>query len=253
MSGSAPAVGSWTKHWDPSSKQHFYYDASTGQTTWGRPIPPSKNTESLKREEEGTLLEGIFLQHAKETAQHHDVRPRRRKRGGSRDRKNNNKRIFTDDGQPQNETIEDDELRKDYISFAKEYYVTAPFRDTGGKQICVICQKRKASAVLFPCEHKCVCARCIEREGFGATRTASEREALCPVCCQQVVFVAPCKGGGKEAELYWRWVDEIKPPLPKGFQRNFHNAAILLQIQTEPDSHKTWDTPPEAACCCILS
>lgn len=52
-----------------------------------------------------------------------------------------------------------------------------------------------------------------------------------PECSQQVVFVAPCKGGGKEAELYWRWVEEIKSPLPKGFQRNFHNAAILLQVR----------------------
>ncbi|CAM9890313.1 unnamed protein product [Ectocarpus fasciculatus] len=250
MGGIGPAVGSWTKHWDPSSKQHFYYESSTGQTTWGRPVP-AKNTESLKREGEGSLLEGIYLQQAKETAQHHDdVRPRRRRRGGSKDRKH---RVFADDDLPQNETIEDEEPRKDYISFAKEYYLTAPFRDAGGKQMCVICQKRKASAVLFPCEHKCVCARCIEREGFGATRTASERGALCPVCCQQVVFVAPYRGGGKEAELYWRWVQEVKPPLPKGFQRNFHNAAILLQIQTEPDSHKTWDRPPEDACCCILS
>lgn len=61
------------------------------------------------------------MQQAKETAQDHDVRPRRRKHGGSKDRKN---RVFADDAQPQNETIEDDEPRK---VRAPNSYVKVPF------------------------------------------------------------------------------------------------------------------------------
>lgn len=48
---------------------------------------------------------------------------------------------------------------------------------------------------------------------------------------QQVVFVAPCKGGKKETELYWRWVEEVKPPLPRDFRHKFHMAAILLKVR----------------------
>ena len=47
---------------------------------------------------------------------------------------------------------------------------------------------------------------------------------------QQVVFVAPCKGGKKETELYWRWVEEVKPPLPRDFRHKFHMTAILLKV-----------------------
>ncbi|CAM9224345.1 unnamed protein product [Hapterophycus canaliculatus] len=129
--------------------------------------------------------------------------------------------------------------------------MTAPFRDAGGKQVCVICQKRKASGVFFPCEHKCACRRCIERGGFGNAAAGNKGGSLCPVCCQQVAFVAPCTRGKKEAELYWRWVLEVKPPLPRDFQRKFHMAAILLKIKTEPDSHETWDRPSSQ--CCALS
>lgn len=53
----------------------------------------------------------------------------------------------------------------------------------------------------------------------------------CTPCSQQVVFVAPCKGGKKETELYWRWVEEVKPPLPRDFPHKFHMAAILLEVR----------------------
>lgn len=57
---------------------------------------------------------------------------------------------------------------------------------------------------------------------------------------QQVVFVAPCKGGQKETELYWQWVQEVKPPLPRNFRHNFHMAAILLKVnQSTPPSRES--------------
>lgn len=69
---------------------------------------------------------------------------------------------------------------QDYLNFATEYSATAPYRDTKGKQTCVICQRRRASGVFFPCEHKCVCTRCIASEGFG--KAGIDAESLCPVC-----------------------------------------------------------------------
>lgn len=71
---------------------------------------------------------------------------------------------------------------QDYISFAKEYSITAPFRDISGRQTCVICQTRKASGVFFPCEHKCACRRCIEHGGFGKPGAVSKGGSLCPIC-----------------------------------------------------------------------
>lgn len=43
--------------------------------------------------------------------------------------------------------------------------------------------------------------------------------------------MAPNKGGKKETELYWRWVEEVKPSLPRDFRHNFHMAAILLKVR----------------------
>ncbi|CAM9832407.1 unnamed protein product [Pylaiella littoralis] len=270
MSGTAP-VGSWTRHWDPSSELFFYYDRSTGRTTWDHPDPPDQVFDSpralQRRADDSAAIEGVVLQKTRRsngsrpceesgTAQQPDAlvhqhaaaagHPKHRKRIASKD-----SRVYTDTLLHKDSSIEDEEPRKDYIGFAKEYCMTAPFRDTGGKQSCVICQKYKASGVFFPCEHKCACRRCIEREGFGKTAAASGGGSLCPVCCEQVVFVAPNKGGKKETELYWRWVEEVKPSLPRDFRHNFHMAAILLKIKTEPDSDKTWDRPSGSACCVL--
>ncbi|CAN0440150.1 unnamed protein product, partial [Scytosiphon promiscuus] len=46
---------------------------------------------------------------------------------------------------------------------------------------------------------------------------------------QQVVFVVPYRGGD-EADEYWRWVREVKPPLPRGFRHRFHMAGIMLTL-----------------------
>eukprot|EP00752_Nemacystus_decipiens_P005307 g4814.t1 len=196
--------------------------------------------------------QGSARQHQEDALVHRrqqqpDGHPKRRKPGASKDAK----RIYTDEPLKLEKGITDEEPRKDYIGIAREYSITAPFRDTSGKQTCVICQSRKAAGVFFPCEHKCACRRCIEQGGFGRPGAVSKGGSLCPVCCQQVVFVAPCKGGKKETELYWRWVEEVKPPLPRDFRHKFHMAAILLKIKAEPDSHKTWDRPTASECCTL--
>ena len=73
-------------------------------------------------------------------------------------------------------------LVQDYLKLADEYSITAPFREMGGDQTCVLCLTRKASDVFFPCEHKCVCGRCSRVEGFGEEESDGEGGQMCPVC-----------------------------------------------------------------------
>lgn len=58
---------------------------------------------------------------------------------------------------------------------------------------------------------------------------------------QQVAFVVPYKDGS-EATKYWRWVQEIKPPLPKGFRGRFHMAAILLKVGHSLHNGTDWSS-----------
>lgn len=49
----------------------------------------------------------------------------------------------------------------------------------------------------------------------------------------QICYMVPYKDG-REAEAYWRWVQEAEPPLPRGFRDKFHMAAIYLQVYRAP-------------------
>lgn len=61
-------------------------------------------------------------------------------------------------------------------------------------------------------------------------RLTSDPLHLCSSTRQPVQYIVPYKDG-KEAGKYWRWVEEVKPPLPRGFRHNFHMAAILLKVR----------------------
>ncbi|CAM9447359.1 unnamed protein product [Laminaria digitata] len=257
-----PQVGSWSRHWDPSTELYFYYEGCSGLTTWDAPNPPEPpNLRELVEDKDRRDRRHVQLPARRVREPPDGMHRRESRRNRPRPQKN---RLAPLKGAPlksaprnrrrqyqESKDEDDDNPRKDYLKLADEYSITAPFRETGGNQTCVLCQTRKASDVFFPCEHKSVCGRCSRAEGFGEEESDGGGGQLCPVCCQQVVFVVPYKGGD-EADEYWRWVQEVKPPLPRGFRHKFHRAAIMLKIKSEPDSHKTWDRP-EASACCVLS
>ena len=124
---------------------------------------------------------------------------------------------------------------KDYIQMAKNYKRMEPYRcDSPSTQnACLNCQSmvfktfffRDAnkhrpsnrtekinglSKVFFPCEHLCVCDRCFTDNGPWD---------ICPLCSQNIKVIFDHTG--KEKEDYWRWVNEIRPPLNSSFRKAF--------------------------------
>ncbi len=63
--------------------------------------------------------------------------------------------------------------------------------------------------VFFPCEHLCVCDTCY-RHKFQWSE--------CPLCHQEIKVIFD-HDNGREQDDYWDWVNEIKPPLPVGFEK----------------------------------
>ena len=57
--------------------------------------------------------------------------------------------------------VKDFEVRKKYY-----HQVGQPDEWLPGMRCC-LCEKRQAVKVLWPCEHKCLCRKCIERNNIG--------------------------------------------------------------------------------------
>lgn len=123
-------------------------------------------------------------------------------------------------------------LNKDYLAMTREYAQAEAYRDKAGNQLCLLCQREPSSAVFFPCGHKCVCTGCIRSNRImesGKAQTMAtgpngeENWSFCPLCNDEIKRMLPHTGD--EEKRYWAWVNEIKPPLPHGFERCFKKDA----------------------------
>ena len=135
---------------------------------------------------------------------------------------------------------------QDYMALARTYSMQVRFAasqlKSGERPLCVLCNKNNCSMVLFPCEHSCICAKCIEKEHFCALDSPLMTQGgccSCPLCAGVIRKMLPYEGGN-EVEKYWAWVHEINPLLPKGFMKNWrHSAAIIEKVRVvnnEPDN-----------------
>ena len=116
---------------------------------------------------------------------------------------------------------------KDYISLAKDYKRMESYRCNNPITMinCVLCadtvqkvknlpnngfsKKNVAMKVFFPCEHLCLCNSCYNKETWDT----------CPLCHENIKVIFD--HDGKEVEAYWRWVNEIVPPISSSFKRAF--------------------------------
>lgn len=111
---------------------------------------------------------------------------------------------------------------KDYISLAKDYKRMESYRCNNPITMidCVLCantvqkvkigsKKNAAMKVFFPCEHLCLCNSCYNKETWDT----------CPLCHENIKVIFD--HDGKEVEAYWRWVNEIVPPISSSFKRAF--------------------------------
>ncbi|GMI18541.1 hypothetical protein TrLO_g14893 [Triparma laevis f. longispina] len=114
-------------------------------------------------------------------------------------------------------------MNKDYMSMAREYVVTTPFRNLDSQEIkCALCKTGIAKTVFFPCTHKCVCDECIEKNKIGKPGLEGSWN-MCPICCDEIKIALPSTGD--EVERYWKWVREVKPFIPPNFIRAFHKRS----------------------------
>lgn len=133
---------------------------------------------------------------------------------------------------------------KDYLGMAQLYRIQRKYSDpTAQDLLCLLCRKRYATDVFFPCEHRCVCRKCIEQEHICSDSMLADVPdgyCNCSLCADIIKLILPAEGGA-EVEKYWQWVyEEPMQPLPVGFLRDFrHSAAVIRAVYgntNDPDS-----------------
>eukprot|EP00619_Florenciella_sp_RCC1007_P001620 CAMPEP_0205908836 /NCGR_PEP_ID=MMETSP1325-20131115/3479_1 /ASSEMBLY_ACC=CAM_ASM_000708 /TAXON_ID=236786 /ORGANISM="Florenciella sp., Strain RCC1007" /LENGTH=198 /DNA_ID=CAMNT_0053275077 /DNA_START=15 /DNA_END=611 /DNA_ORIENTATION=- len=128
---------------------------------------------------------------------------------------------------------------------AREYAQFKAYRDLDGDQFCLLCHKAPSTHVLFPCGHKCICDGC--RKSNGVVDSATWQKALanpegggelwsfCPLCNEEIKRIS--RHTGTEYEDYWKWVNEVKPPLPRGFKAKFKRTHLEARVCGGSASH----------------
>ena len=123
---------------------------------------------------------------------------------------------------------------QDYLELARLYKLQRPYSDINYSKACVLCRKKKATHVLFPCEHRCICASCMKKEEICADSRVSSMShgcCNCPLCAAVIKRILPFEHG-KEIERYWSWVYEFPPPLPEDFLKVKRTFFIFVSLIT---------------------
>ena len=130
---------------------------------------------------------------------------------------------------------------QDYLALARMHHMQAPYTVSqmsmgADRPSCVLCNKNQCGQVLFPCEHSCICDKCMQKESFCANddpRAAQGGCCSCPLCAALIRKILPYENG-KEVGKYWKWVNEVNPQLPNGFLKNWrHSAAVIQKIRID--------------------
>ena len=141
---------------------------------------------------------------------------------------------------------EDDSPRvfhQDYLNMARQYKTQRLYSDIKiAAQICVLCNKRNATHVLFPCEHRCLCNVCIDKEEICADNKMVEKThgyCNCPLCAGVIKKILPFDEG-KEVEEYWKWVYEFQPVFTDKFHKRWkHSASVIDKVYVQRADDET--------------
>ena len=122
---------------------------------------------------------------------------------------------------------------QDYLALARLYKIQRPYSDPSYQALCLLCQRNFCEDVFFPCEHHCVCRKCIRRERIceeHALKKDPNGYCQCSLCASTIKRILPMEHGA-EVKKYWDWVYEEKVQLPIGFMRNWrHSGAVIKKI-----------------------
>lgn len=119
---------------------------------------------------------------------------------------------------------------------------------------CVLCMASKPTCVFFPCQHMCVCNKCISTNDMSpdfpmlldrwcvllavheliTCLVTFSVDSVCPVCKADIFLILPHTG--TEEMEYWDWVLATKPALPSEFKFDFKIAGIKLSEHSVAES-----------------
>lgn len=237
----------WSEHIDRSSGAPFYYNASTGETTWQRPLQLQRNSPDEIETQHSSDAQ-FRVEYPSQAQSHvHLQLLKTQENGTQRSVKSDLSGLsLANNCDPADmRTADTKEPRKvDYLGLVQAYQQQAPYRNLDGDQACLVCHKRPSTHVFFPCQHKCVCEKCNAK----IEQTHPEIALLCPVCGEHARKILPHTGN--EIEEYWEWVMEIKPPLPSGFKNRFKHTKYTLRHMMAHPQEETEVIPSE---CCSIS
>jgi hypothetical protein len=216
----------WTQHYDDAQQAFYYHNAVSNETTWE---PPTENSD-------------IYTQHQYNHDQDNEMPTMSTKLKPVASSKKGSVKIATVESTTCHPDFDDENpiggTQQDYIGLAKIYTIQRPYCDGSATVKCVLCRvKSNCIQVFYPCQHRCVCDDCITSQQVCAMEDVVKfpnGHCNCPLCGQIIKKMLPVEEGGKEEEVYWKWVLEVKPPLPDNFMKGFrHSAAIIQKIHIE--------------------
>ena len=216
----------WTQHHDETSGHDYFYNDATGVTQWEPPVADAAASAPPPHLPASRQPQPRAQAHPQPVLHQPSLVPTAASRPAVAEPK----------PAAMSEAIEP--LNKDYASMAREYAQFKAYRDLDGDQFCLLCHKAPSTYVLFPCGHKCICDGCKKSNGVVDSATwqkamanpngGGELWSFCPLCNEEIKRIS--KHTGTEYEDYWKWVNEVKPPLPRGFKSKFKSTHVEVRV-----------------------
>jgi hypothetical protein len=173
-------------------------------------------------------------------------------------RSNRRTRAEVLDPLPNDYLIDSPIMNKDYLDMARLYRLQRPYSDKKVSHTCVLCFKRKATHVFFPCDHCCVCEDCVKAEEICPDSKLSSKAhgcCNCSLCGTVIKKILPFENG-KEIDKYWLWIYEYNSPLPEGFMKNFkHSAGVIetVHVNHNDDDDNSSNASTSSGASCTIS
>lgn len=251
----------WTRYFDNCYNCYYYVNASTGHSQWDYPSYPCDIVQDVNvvEKEEIVLGDVDIMQDDRDCMENtlHQYLPNSNNRGSdifrpelvsmverkeerscsrrfkaNKINRSSSSRICEKSASPETSP----RVKRNYVQMARLYKIYRPYsltESTFKSLKCVLCHDQEPIDVFFPCEHRCVCRSCIQKEQICddvTFETNVNGYCNCSLCAEVIKKIIPFENG-KEIEKYWAWVLEQKIDLPDGFLRNFrHSAAVIKAV-----------------------
>ena len=94
--------------------------------------------------------------------------------------------------------------------------------ETDASRECVICRNRKASYIIVPCGHQCICRRC----------SAILGKTACPLCAEKITDFVKVFQSGVEAEV----LEDTRSRSDRGGNNQRGSSSVALPTLNTADN-----------------